>query len=594
MKNKTIRTIAIILACLLLASLLIGVFSSVKNLFQEEPPEQEEPNENEGGNGNENGGSEPGGSSGDENTVEEVYTVTFKARDEVVSTQQFTKSTKDKVVIPSYTIPGYTVVWPGFDLPDSNITISAICNVKTYTAHFIIGDEEAYNKTFTIESFSEFEYPVAYPTSDGGVSGYWDKQKDHLISVFHSQNTDVYIKGVFTKGDYIVTFIADGEVVGYSGYWIGDSTLSSVPPVPNKEGYIGTWEEYEINNQSFEVHAVYTPIQYSVTFDYQTTGISSTVQFADYGTKLTEPKAPTRVGYDFVGWYNGDVEWDFDADTVKGDITLKAVWMPITYTVTFDSNGGSVVNSMLIEYGSKINKPTAPTKNGYVFECWLYNGAEWDFNAAFVEAKDITLTAKWKVQTNVLEYTLSDDGTYYSVSGIGTCTDTDIVIPSTYNGKPVKKIGSAAFWKNDTIISIVIPDSVVEICSSAFDGCKSLVNIKIGSNVTKIDYFAFRNCISLTNFELPDSLVEIGIWAFSNCDEITRLTFPEELLKIGSNSFGGCDILSTITFTSIPDNVGADAFGGCPIESVYVPWSEGDVDMSTWGLLEDATINYNS
>ena len=68
-----------------------------------------------------------------------------------------------------------------------------------------------------------------------------------------------------------------------------------------------------------------------------------------------------------------------------------------------------------------------------------------------------------------LEFIINDDGAY-SVSGIGTCKDTDIVIPSKYNDLPVKRIGEAAFRDCTNLTSVVIPDSVVSIGNKTFWG----------------------------------------------------------------------------------------------------------------------------
>ena len=96
-----------------------------------------------------------------------------------------------------------------------------------------------------------------------------------------------------------------------------------------------------------------------------------------------------------------------------------------------------------------------------------------------------------------LEYTLSDDGTYYIISGIGTCTDSDIVIPSTYNDKPVVSIGDVSFGFCFSLTSVTIPNSVTSIGDYSFVGCTSLTSITLPESVTSIGNFAFQKCSGL-------------------------------------------------------------------------------------------------
>jgi hypothetical protein len=90
-----------------------------------------------------------------------------------------------------------------------------------------------------------------------------------------------------------------------------------------------------------------------------------------------------------------------------------------------------------------------------------------------------------------LDYTLSDDGTYYSVTGIGTCEDTDIIIPKEYKGLPVTGIYDYAFEGCSSLTSVTIPDSVTSIGESAFYWCSSLASIVIPDSVTWIGNWAF-------------------------------------------------------------------------------------------------------
>ena len=95
-----------------------------------------------------------------------------------------------------------------------------------------------------------------------------------------------------------------------------------------------------------------------------------------------------------------------------------------------------------------------------------------------------------------LEYKLVDNS--YSVIGIGTYNQSDIVIPNTYNGLPVTSIGYEAFSHCDLITSVEIADSVTSIDYYAFSCCSSLTSIVIPDSVTNIDYRAFYGCNSLT------------------------------------------------------------------------------------------------
>ena len=109
---------------------------------------------------------------------------------------------------------------------------------------------------------------------------------------------------------------------------------------------------------------------YTVTFDSNGGSAVGRVEVKNNET-LEAPAAPTRNGYTFEKWIKPDgTEFKFGTDTITGNITLTASWRINTYTVTFDTNGGSQVASQSINYNGNVSRPQEPTKAGQVFVGW--------------------------------------------------------------------------------------------------------------------------------------------------------------------------------------------------------------------------------
>ena len=130
-----------------------------------------------------------------------------------------------------------------------------------------------------------------------------------------------------------------------------------------------------------------------------------------------------------------------------------------------------------------------------------------------------------------LVFELNEDGKSYSVVSNGKCYDDNIVIPDTYNGLPVTKIGDYAFYKCN-YFSIIIPYTVLSIGKWAFAECESLKSIIIPNLVKSIGNSAFRSCTALTSVVISDSVKSIGNYAFYECGSLTNITIPNTVSKI--------------------------------------------------------------
>lgn len=160
---------------------------------------------------------------------------------------------------------------------------------------------------------------------------------------------------------------------------------------------------------SYEADMVsgYNINKYTVTFNSDG-GSPVDSQSVDYNTTAKQPSNPTKTGYTFLGWYLNDQPYVWSTP-VTSNITLVAKWQIINYTVTFNSNGGTAVNSQTVPHGSKATDPGSISKTGYTFNYWCSDSAlntRFDFNIPITS--NITLYAKFTI--NSYTVTFNTDG----------------------------------------------------------------------------------------------------------------------------------------------------------------------------------------
>jgi len=151
--------------------------------------------------------------------------------------------------------------------------------------------------------------------------------------------------------------------------------------------------------------------------------------------------------------------------------------------------------------------------------------------------------------TESLEFTLSLDSNYYILSGIGTYTGTDIIIPETYNGLPVKEIAASAFYSNQTITSVRFHNSIQKIGRYAFFRCVNLSGqLQFPASLQEIGECAFAECSKLTDVTFGPALQTIGYAAFRKCSQLKTLTIPASVTKIDKYAFEGCSSVTDVYF----------------------------------------------
>lgn len=140
--------------------------------------------------------------------------------------------------------------------------------------------------------------------------------------------------------------------------------------------------------------------------------------------KVKEPTEPTKEGFTFSYWELNSEKYDFDSKVTK-DLTLVAKYIELIkhdYTVMFDTNGGSIIESQLLLKTEKVKKPANPTKEGFVFLHWELNEKKYDFDSKVT--KDLKLVAIWEKEKEVIPETIKFKVTFNSNGGSKVSTKT--------------------------------------------------------------------------------------------------------------------------------------------------------------------------
>ena len=161
---------------------------------------------------------------------------------------------------------------------------------------------------------------------------------------------------------------------------------------------------------------------------------------------------------------------------------------------------------------------------------------------------------------------------------------TNVIIPSTISGLRVTEIGELSFGinvvasirYNNSLQSVVIPNTVTSIGRYAFGGCEKLSSVTLSSSLITIESYAFRSCSSLTSIAFPNSLTTIGNYAFAGCS-LTSVTLPNRLTDIREYAFRK-NYLTTLQLPASLKSVDRGAFDNNPLTSVVIPASLATVN----------------
>ncbi len=263
--------------------------------------------------------------------------------------------------------------------------------------------------------------------------------------------------------------------------------------------------------------------------------------------------------------------------------TLKTNDTPIvhTYTIEFNTDGGTSCESQTVTAGESINLPTT-TKDENVFTGWFSSATGGTkVTSPYTPTESTTLYAYWannKCGDN-LTWTLSADQKTLTITGTGSMYDYDDSgsmspwrsveedIKTIIIEDGVTTIGDCAFLSCSSLASVTIPNSVKTIGSRTFEGCTNLnnVTIKENSSLESIGGLAFWECKALTSISIPDTVTSVGSMAFAYCTGLLEVTTGNSVtsMSISTNAFAHCEKLEKVTIGNSVTSIGNNAFENC-------------------------------
>lgn len=503
-----------------------------------------------------------------------------------------------------------------FDKDDNNLSTSNEFTNKVIVKYEF--DSMLDSISFIIDKGSVVE--KYDPHIEGYTVDYYleDKLFDFNTKIYES----ITLTGVFKINTYIVSFFdLDNNIINTQNIEHGKSAEAPTITIEDESLKFLKWsEDYTCVKSNLDIYPVLINNEADITFN-PNGGECDIKYIYDYDSSMFEslPKA-TKTGYKFIGWYLEDKLFTKDYE-VGNPIVLIARYTPIEYKITLNSNGGNLDNTIInVLFDSDVTLPI-PIKESEAFEGWYLNDELVNINFKYTYPYNIELIAKYSVVAN--KYTYSEFDNYIELLSYNG-DESDVVIPSSINGKPVTTILNKIFeFNKDNIKSIRIPSSLITYNDGIFKDLPNLEKMYVPDyaqynlnkffdgeyplNFYEIEFygsdffFINKNMFKNVNHQFKfifngnykgidisyDATYIKEIYIYSTYDnfstQLTRLSNLEKLVIEGEmTSFNYCNYASSLKEVILPDSIRSisyDAFRNC-FSLEYIDLPESLVDIS--------------
>lgn len=311
-----------------------------------------------------------------------------------------------------YTFDGWEGYTGGMTMPAQNVTFTARWTANGDTAYTV----EHYWQDVTGDDDTLRESETLYGTTGGQTAAAAKDYPGFAVQTFEqtaiAPDGSTVVKIYYDRNVYTLTWdFAGGTASG--DYTQGEVRYGTpiVTPTVIREGYGLSWDvtpAATMPAQDTTYTAIWTAGQYTISF--QSNGGSTVDSItAAYGTAVSAPADPVRIGYTFAGWYrNSDLTgapYQFTTMPVNG-LTLYAKWNIVPYEISYDLDGGSAENPVRYTVEETVAL-AAPTKTGHTFRGWTGSNGTTPQTAVTIPVGttgDLSYTANWQVNRYTIHF----------------------------------------------------------------------------------------------------------------------------------------------------------------------------------------------
>ena len=308
-------------------------------------------------------------------------------------------------------------------MPDSDVTADAHWRLEKFNLTYNFNYQGAEDSVLSIDYGAEIH--LITPTRTGfSFEGWFNESScENEFLLTHMPANDVTIYAKWENIDYTLTYVLnyeDAENQQQTYNYADEIVLLE----PTREGYlfIGWYNEAECLNQfeitsmpdnNLTVYAKWEIRAFLLTFNMNYADGINIVQNNDYLETIIKPEDPTREGYTFAGWYNESAcVTEFTMTQMPAsDTVVYAKWNINSYTLTYELNYDNLTTQETYNYNAIIEL-NQPIRTGYTFAGW-HNEEELltEFVLTNMPANDITIYAKWEINSYTITATNGENGT---------------------------------------------------------------------------------------------------------------------------------------------------------------------------------------